>query len=162
MRSTKQIVLGAAAFQISATGERNSCLDSDGPPLKTYIFESDRVKSTLQNYCQHTISAFLDLIRAYPGLSFDDSLAVIVPDSFVRDGFRLLLQAALEEEIPTRKLRLVSFEESLMFLLPKVADELGEECIVLDSIENAKGLEQLFVMAVGMDAKINSPGIALD
>ena len=158
VRSTQRIVLGATAFQISASGEHNSSLGSNGPPLKTYIFESDGEKSTLQNYCRHTISAFWDLISAYPGLSFHDSLAIVVPHEPFRDQFRPLLQEALKEEIPARKLRLVNFEESLTYLLPQVADKPAEECVILDSIKNAKGLEQLFVMALGMDAKIDSRG----
>ena len=158
VRSTKRIVLGAAAFQISASSEHNSSLGSDGPPLKTYIFESDGERSTLQSYCKHTITALWDLLCAYPGLSLHDSLAIIVPDEPFREQFRPLLRKTLEEEIPSKKLRLVNFAESLMHMLPKVA----EEYIVLDSIEHAKGLEQLFVMAIGMDAKIDSPGASWD
>ena len=158
VRSTKRIVLGAAAFQISASGEDNSSLGSDGPPLRTYIFESEGEQPTFQNYARHTVSALWDLISAYPGLSFDGSLAIIVPDELFRDQFRPCLQMALEEEVPARKLRLVNFEECLTYLLPQFVDEPAEERVILDSIEHAKGLEQLFVMAVGMDAMIDSRG----
>eukprot|EP00438_Fugacium_kawagutii_P001616 Skav204370 [mRNA] locus=scaffold866:161073:167523:+ [translate_table: standard] len=160
VRSTKRIVLGAAAFQVSE-GERNSSSSSEGPPLRSYIFEAkEKAFPPYQDYSTHVVIAMWDLIRAYPGLSFHQSLALIVPDDSFRDEFQPILQEALEKEISSKRFRLVTFEESLSSVLLGVEDEPTEniECIVVDSMNNARGLEQLFVMAIGMDAEIDSPG----
>ncbi|CAJ1350196.1 unnamed protein product [Effrenium voratum] len=50
----------------------------------------------------------------------------------------------------------MSFEESLR-VLPTEGTTTTQETIVVDTVTNAKGLEQLFIIAIGLDAKVSHP-----
>ena len=91
-------------------------------------------------------------------------MAIIVPHSDFLGKLKPLLKKKLQEEITCRKLSkrlgLISFEDSLSYLVSSSVAEQDskEEHMILDSIDNAKGLEQLIVIVVGMDAEIKSKG----
>ncbi|CAJ1364130.1 unnamed protein product, partial [Effrenium voratum] len=50
----------------------------------------------------------------------------------------------------------MSFEESLR-VLPTEGTTTTQETIVVDTVTNAKGLEQLFIIAIGLDTKVSHP-----
>ncbi|CAK9024442.1 Uncharacterized protein SCF082_LOCUS16621 [Durusdinium trenchii] len=170
VRSTERVVLGAKPFQLSPEHEQGDVVSigSNGPPLKTYIFEREETGSPpFQEYCRHIIAALKHVVSSYPGLSFHHNVAIIVPDLDFLNSFQEHLKKALKEEIVqttlSKRLGLISFEESLSYLVsPDAADEGSIEELILDSIGNAKGLEQLIVIVVGMDAQIKSQGDAHD
>ncbi|CAE7377564.1 unnamed protein product, partial [Symbiodinium microadriaticum] len=116
VRSTKRIVAGAAAFQLNTQGEDDaSSLGSDGPPLKTFLF--DPVGEDLPKvYAEHIIKALWHVAKTFPDISFHGRVALLVPDSDICKRIKRVLEKDLSREFPHRSLRLVSFEESLSYL----------------------------------------------
>ncbi len=169
VRNTKRIVAGAAAFFAAAQERENiTSFSTDGPPLKTFIFLADRNKDDLMKlYVKHTIDAIRHLLRTYMGLSLHNRLALIVPDSDFLESFKPRLESALKDQLFGSQFCLESFENSLKLippdLLPTDQQELGScevprdilDTIILDHMQNCKGLEQLMVICVGLDAPIN-------
>ncbi|CAK9048796.1 unnamed protein product [Durusdinium trenchii] len=67
-----------------------------------------------------------------------------------------------QDELAGKNLRFIDFEESLSYIVTSdTVENCKEECIILDSVDNAKGLEELIVISVGMDAEIGSEGAAV-
>ena len=80
-------------------------------------------------------------------------------------GLRPLLKTALESRLPDHTFTLATAEESWAYQLPgasnlhdTVTGVKKEEAIVLDTLANFDGLEQLVVIAVGLDAKVKGAG----
>ncbi|CAE7244682.1 unnamed protein product [Symbiodinium sp. CCMP2592] len=75
VRSTKRIVAGAATFQLNAKGEDPaSSLGSDGPPLKTFLF--DPVGEDLPKaYAEHIIKALWHVAKTLGFPSLDSQRA---------------------------------------------------------------------------------------
>lgn len=72
-----------------------------------------------------------------------------------RSSFRLHLEERLEADcVPTYNIQLVSFEDSLRFLLEAVHEDLRKDELIRDWDSKAKGLEQLLVICVGFGAQI--------
>ena len=164
VRCTKRIVAGAAAFH--ATPEDKEGLGSlcpDGPPLKTFLFEAataDAVKD-YGKYVEHTISAIRFISHSYPSLSLHHRLALLVSDDDFRREFHSKLdQELLRNGFGNRTFGFTTFKDSMSVLpLDLLAERLEhkdhEEVIILDTVEHAKGLEQLFVICVDLDSKIS-------
>ena len=158
VRSTKRIVAGAAAFQASvAEKEQIASLCPAGPPLKAFLFESDA--HVFEDYAKHTVSALFHVMRIYAGLSFHNRLALLVPNPDFLKKFQDALQRHfLTARLAGRNFKLISFTESLR-MLPNVKVKQAThadnaELIVLDTVENAKGLESLMVVCIGLDQKV--------
>ena len=167
VRSTERVVLGAKPFQLSPETEQATSIGANGPPLKSFLFDREGAASSppFQDYCRHTISSLRHIVSSFPGLNLHHNVAILVPDLDFLSKFQTSLQKELKEEATRRKLSkgldLINFEESLSDLTYLVSSdpvEHSKEEIIIDSIQNAKGLEQLIIIAVGMDAEINSKG----
>ena len=158
VRSTKRIVAGAAAFQASvAEKEQIASLCPAGPPLKAFLFESDA--HVFEDYARHTMSALFFVMCIYAGLSLHKRLALLVPNPHFLERFRDALQRHfLTARLAGRNFKLISFTDSLR-VLPNIKVEQAThadnaELIVLDTVENAKGLESLIVVCIGLDQKV--------
>ena len=158
VRSTQRIVAGAAAFQASAAEKHQiGSLCPAGPPLKAFLFESDG--QLYENYAEHTVSALFFVMCIYAGLSLHKRLALLVPNPDFLEQFRDALQRHfLTARLAGRNFKLISFTESLR-MLPNVKVKQAThadnaELIVLDTVENAKGLESLMVVCIGLDQKV--------
>ena len=158
VRSTQRIVAGAAAFQASAAEkDQIGSLCPAGPPLKAFLFESDG--QLYENYAEHTVSALFFVMCIYAGLSLHKRLALLVPNPDFLEQFRDALQRHfLTARLAGRNFKLISFTESLR-MLPNVKVKQAThadnaELIVLDTVENAKGLESLMVVCIGLDQKV--------
>ena len=170
VRCTKRIVAGAAAFHATPDDKEGlGSLCPDGPPLKTFLFEAataDAVKDC-GKYVEHTISAIQFIVHSYTSLSLHHRLALLVSD----DDFRTELQPKLDEALrigfQNRKFGFTTFEDSMSVLpLDLLAEGLEhkdhgehEEVIILDTVEHAKGLEQLFVICIDLDSRISDSEI---
>ena len=150
VRSTKRIVAASAAFHPSDAEKQDvTSLCPDGPPLKTFIFDPSDV-----------INAIYYLGQAYIGLNLHSRLALLVPDEHFLQWFQPALGGALETHFPNHNFQLVSFKESLCILpdgiVPEAElDKAATEILVIDTIENAKGMEQLIVISIGLDSEID-------
>ena len=158
IRSTKRIVAGASAFQVTA--EHVTSQGTDGPPLKTFLFEAASSQQRLtEQYCQHVADAFVHLANAFPGVKWHKRVAVLLPNIDFLERLGPLLQPALHQKFPHRHLRFIRFVDSLRSLPgclfgSGASRTEGPEEIVLDIVDVADGLEQLIVICVGLDAAI--------
>eukprot|EP00434_Breviolum_minutum_P020760 symbB.v1.2.018312.t1/scaffold1456.1/size117650/2 len=163
VRNTKRIIAGAAAFFAAALEREGiTSLGVDGPPLKTFFFVAQDSEDVMKAYIRHTLYAIRHLLRTYMGLRLHSRLALIVPDNKFLLDFKPRLEAALEDQPFRSQLRFESFEESLSLLpadlLPTDQEVLSRDMvdtIVLDKMENCKGLEHLMVLCIGLDAPIH-------
>ena len=170
VRSTQRIVAGAATFLASASEKQDlRSICPAGPPVKTFIFKPTKeMKEThvADDYVKSTVAAIWYVIHAHAGLNLHQRLAVIVPDAAFLEWFKPLLLKELRSRIPARSFCCESFEQSLSCLpsdlLLKQRDISKEEShhsdqtevLVVDEIDNSKGLESLIVICVGLDARI--------
>eukprot|EP00438_Fugacium_kawagutii_P007058 Skav220587 [mRNA] locus=scaffold145:324008:326860:- [translate_table: standard] len=158
MRCTQRIVSGAAAFHSSAASRENlvSC-GTVGPPMKSFIFETNDASS---RYVEQTMKAIHYIIRSYKGLSLHRRMALLVPDGAFLGGFREPLLKALEANFLERKFVLKTSHEAMSFLPIHLCQDidLQKEVLVLDTVANVVGLEQLFVVSIGFDSKIENTG----
>ena len=172
VRSTQRIVAGAATFLASASEKQDlRSICPAGPPVKTFIFKPTQEMEETHvaydhDYVKSTVAAIWYVIHAYAGLNLHQRLAVIVPDAAFLEWFKPSLLKELGSRIPARSFCCESFEKSLSCLpsdlLPKQRDISKEESdqsdetemLVVDEIDNSKGLESLIVICVGLDARI--------
>ncbi|CAE7436837.1 Rai14, partial [Symbiodinium sp. CCMP2456] len=163
VRSTERIVLAAAMFRYSSDENENvtSHGKSLGPPLKTFLFQPDQEKNRFTQYSKQIVAALWHAVRMFPNMSLHGRIAILVRDQHFRRQLYLHLQQALNEDLRHRRLQIVSFAESLLQLperLLKSSSQPHRECIVLDSLENADGIEQLIVICVGLDEPLKKDG----
>eukprot|EP00438_Fugacium_kawagutii_P015121 Skav214612 [mRNA] locus=scaffold57:1027803:1034922:- [translate_table: standard] len=158
VRSTKRVVLGANAFRMD-DGNPVSCLGTTGPPLKSFLFEAQGDQEPFLQFAIHTMKALWHLVCTYPSVQLDQHVALLVPDMNFRDNFKPhLLQAFTQKFCPSGNVRLLSFEESLCYLPGCAHRSRGEDKLILDSDQSAKGLEMLFVVCIGLDSRIEGHG----
>eukprot|EP00435_Cladocopium_sp_Y103_P021402 s3795_g5.t1 len=157
VRSTKRIVAGSAAFQGSAEEKEGvASLCPAGPPLKTFLFESDRDTVDYEKYAEKTVAALWDLMGSYAGLSFHRRLALLVPKDFLQN-FKQRIQDHFAHRFAGRNFVLASFQDSLAVLPHREEKQTTAEVIILDTVENCKGLEQLIIICIGLDEKLGNP-----
>ena len=162
VRCSKRIIAGAAAFTPSELEKKNMgrATGPAGPPLKTFIFEAAAASDLMSLYVQNTMAAVWHIVHTYSGLSLNDRIALVVPDvNFLRQ-FKPTLEENLKKQFPHRNFCLVNFEQCSRTLPHHVLseaelEEIEKEVIVLDSIDNAKGLEQLIVLCIALDVRID-------
>jgi len=74
--------------------------------------------------------------------------------------FKKHLKEELNNNLGHRKLLLKKSEDAMCFLhaylLPQVQAEAEAEVLILDTIRNVAGLEYLFAVSIGLDAKIET------
>ena len=165
VRSTKRIVRGAAAFQILSEEQQATSLGTDGPPLKSFLFQSaDEITASgyKKEYSAFVMKAFSHAAQSYPNLcSFDNRIAILVPDDRFLESLKGPLQTELGHSFRHRSFRLVSFKESLSFL-PTYSSETKDELIILDTVDRSRGHEALMVICVGLDEPIEGQGAKVD
>ena len=162
IRSTKRINAGALAFQANkADQEVPSCGGTDGPPLKTFIFQSKETRhEELREYCSNIKKALWHIIATFPCLgSLHRRVAIIVPDQDFLEELLPPLERELRETFLHRCFRLTSFEESVTYLPIHLqpsqrTPEASGEVLVLDCLDNCRGLEAMMVICVGLDQQI--------
>ena len=165
VRSTKRIIRGAAAFQILSEEQQATSLGTDGPPLKSFLFQSaDEITASgyKKEYSAFVMKAFSHAAQSYPNLcSFNSRIAILVPDDRFLESLKGPLQAELGHSFRHRSFRLISFRESLSFL-PTYSSETKDELIILDTVDNSRGHEALMVICVGLDEPIEGQGAKVD
>ena len=157
VRSTKRIMHGASAFRLQEN-DLISCIGTTGPPLKTFLFEmsNGNKDEEYQAYAKQTLDALWHTMKTYPSLR-GNHIALLVPDRSFREEFKHHLSRLLKAEFaPSRTFSLVSFEDTLEFIPTAFQGDCGEDTLILDWDENAKGLEHLVVLCIGLDAEIDS------
>lgn len=163
VRSTKGVVAGAAAFHATPNDKEGlGSLCPDGPPIKTFLFQTTHVAGAEKDYVtyvQKSVAAIHFIVDGYRGLSLHHRVALLVSDDDFRQKFEPVLKEALN--IGKRKFDFTSFQDSMSMLPLELLGAEGskdndhDEVIILDTVENAKGLEQLFVICIDLDSEIN-------
>eukprot|EP00438_Fugacium_kawagutii_P001779 Skav235958 [mRNA] locus=scaffold592:34814:37549:- [translate_table: standard] len=166
IRCTQRVISGSAAFLSSADSRGNiRSRGTIGPPLKAFLFDANAgslFAGAVQRYAEHTAKALWHILQKYPGVSLHRRIALLVPDIEFLDEFRPELREALRSNFG-RNFVLKSSQESMSFLPKYLSPDMSileddEEVIVFDAVENVAGLEQLFVILIGLDAKIEHTG----
>ena len=160
VRSSRRIVQGAQAFQISPDQESDelpttTCHhQSDGPPLKTFLFDVNK-ESRVKCYTAETLRAIQHVTGEYKGLSLHDRLAIIVPDDTFRDELKAELSEQLASAYPDRKFELVDAKKACAtFAARDEGPTERAEWLVLDTMDRIDGLERLIVIAIDLDAPL--------
>ena len=65
---------------------------SDGPPLKSYLFDVHDEALRFAMYAERTVLALGDTLAAFPGLRLHGRLAILVPDAKFRNIFNVGLK----------------------------------------------------------------------
>ena len=165
VRSTKRIVRGAAAFQLSDEGQHTTSVGTDGPPLKCFIFKSDAEITPggfKHEYVEFIMKAFWHVAQTFSSLrSFNNRIALLVPNDIFVKKLKGPLQEELDHSFRQRNLRLFSFNESLSFL-PTEFPEAKDEVIILDTVDRSRGHEAFIVICIGLDEAIEGQGAEVD
>ena len=158
VRSSKRIVQGAMAFQLgenkTTTESHNS---SSGPPLKSFLFDIADGEDRFESYAQQTVCALKSVLSTFPGLDLHDRVAIVVPD----DEFKGSLGPVLLRMLPAALsgFKLAGATEASASVLgggAAVCTKASDRWLVCDTMEQMDGLERLIVIAVGLDAAIES------
>eukprot|EP00438_Fugacium_kawagutii_P019377 Skav207917 [mRNA] locus=scaffold190:397906:399510:- [translate_table: standard] len=158
VRSTKRVMLGANAFRME-DGDTISCLGTTGPPLKSFLFDAKDDQEIFHQFAAHTTKALWHIMCTYPSIRIDQHVALLVPDMNFHNDFKpYLLKAFTQEFAQSGQVRLITFEESLRFIPSADQRSSGEDKLIFDCDENAKGLEMLFIICIGLDTKIAGDG----
>eukprot|EP01049_Picozoa_sp_SAG25_P009825 SAG25_NODE_1010_length_4313_cov_1.562411_1_plen_1437_part_11 len=163
VRSSKRIVAGAMQFQTDAKteGDQGAALEtkchheSEGPPLKSFLFDVKDGQDQFKIYAEQTLSAIQQVTGEFEGLSLHDRFALIVPNAEFRASLLPGLNDQLRKAYTDRKFKLVTAEEAsgLMGSGSEGAKQVdGAEWIMLDEIGQLDGLERLIVVGVGLDS----------
>ncbi|CAL1157456.1 unnamed protein product [Cladocopium goreaui] len=160
VRSTQRIVAGALNFRLGESRNENvDSLGTHGPPIKTFLFEVQAEQDKMEEYAKHTIAAINYVIYHFPSINLNNRIALLVKDNDVLGSLSGKLRRHLQHKFAKRYC-LVSYETSLNLLpshLSIGASAQGvqqEQQIILDTVKNAKGLENLIVISIGLDAPI--------
>ena len=156
VRSSQRIVAASAAFQGSPEEKEGvASLCPAGPPLKSFLFESDRDTVDYEKYAEKTVAALRDLMGTYADLSFHRRIALLVPKDFLKN-FKQRMQDHLAHRFAGRNFALTSFQDALSVLPNREEKQTMAEVIIMDTVENCKGLEQLIVVCIGLDERLGS------
>ena len=160
VRSTQRIVAGALNFRLGESRNENvDSLGTHGPPIKTFLFEVQAEQDKMEEYAKHTIAAINYVLCHFPSINLNNRIALLVKDNDVLGSLSGKLRRHLQHKFAKRYC-LVSYETSLNLLpshLSTGASAQGvqqEQQIILDTVKNAKGLENLIVISIGLDAPI--------
>ena len=164
VRSSKRIVAGAMQFQLK--GNESELLtkchhDSQGPPLKSFIFPEARDDAhQLEQYVQQTVAAIHHVDSSFPDMNLHVQLAIVVPDVDFRNRFVAPLQQKLLEAFPGRTLKLVDAATASSACVSNAVSvspsDDQEEWIVLDVMTEMDGLEYLMCICTGLDVAMDA------
>ncbi|CAK9118472.1 unnamed protein product [Durusdinium trenchii] len=159
IRSTQRIVAGAMPFQHAQSASSVQGMGTEGPPLKSFLFEVESEKTMMQDYVKHTVDTMWHVLQTFPGVSLSRRLALLVKDETFLQDFKPLMVQKIQEELPARRFAFVSCEECCSYLpshlVPHSSSRDEEEIIVLDAVQNSRGLEQLIVVSIALDTSID-------
>eukprot|EP00435_Cladocopium_sp_Y103_P019128 s3297_g4.t1 len=161
VRSTQRIVAGAVSFQLGESGIDNvESLGTDGPPIKTFLFEVQAIQDKMEEYAKHVIAALNYVIHYFPSMSLHNRIALLVKDDDFLESLSGKLGRRLQSDF-SKRYSFVSCEMSLGLLPGHLSAGASAEClqqaeqnIILDTVSNARGLEHLIVISIGLDAPI--------
>ena len=152
VRSTKRIVAGAAPFQLGS--EPVTSVGTDGPPLKTFLFDVTKTAekaSRKKQYARYVVDALRHVCKTFPGVSFHKRVALLVPDDDFKHDLQLELPEAFRQRFPQRNFRLISFAESLQSLPERFR---GREAQRLGQVGVSSGFAPIY------SVRIDHKGIA--
>ena len=99
LRSTKRIVAGSAAFRLdSGMADVATALSTDGPPLKSFIFNLSDPSQRFEEYAKHVVTALWHVVHSFPGTSLHKRVALLTPDEAFCLQLRPILQKRLRED----------------------------------------------------------------
>ena len=160
VRSTQRIVAGALNFRLGESRNENvDSLGTHGPPIKTFLFEVQAEQDKMEEYAKHTIAAINYVFYHFPSINLNNRIALLVKDNDFLGSLSGKLRRHLQNKFAKRYC-LVSYETSLNLLpshLSTRASAQGvqqEQQIIFDTVKNVKGLENLIVISIGLDAPI--------
>lgn len=111
-------------------------------------------------YANQTCFAILNITKSYPSLHLNGRLALLVPNEDFLHKFKGTLLQELKNNFLDWPFVMKSSEESLQLLpqhlCPETAMEPDKEILVVDEADKVAGLEFLFVISIGLDAKIQN------
>ena len=156
IRGSQRITAAARTFQLSEAARSVAAVGTDGPPVKTYIFETGEGTDPLNEYISHTLKALWYVVESLPSrLSLHGRVALLVPGESFRRRLEAPLQKRLAMEFSPRNIRLASSADFWQLLpahlMPLPDTERPEEFVILDTVEKSTGLEHLVVVCVGLD-----------
>lgn len=157
VRSKQRIVTAAMHFRATGTKLERSHCDYPGPPLKPFLFDD----GDIEDFATNTVEAMEDLVDEHvPTLSLHDRLAKLVPSEKFRSELAVEMKNALKSSkmLQSRKFKFVTAKEAASVCGHSHQQGDAEQWIVLDSIDEFDGLERLFVIAVGLDQRIDESG----
>ena len=114
VRNSKRIVAGVKQFQVGGQdgddreNETKCAHDSDGPPLKSFLFDVGPDEDRFEKYSAQVMEAMEAVTDEFEGLRLHDRLAIIVPDEAFRSNLAPVLSAYMEKQYP--KIKLVTAE----------------------------------------------------
>ena len=161
----RTVITAASAFQLndassSKRKEETKCHhQSDGPPLRSFLFEVDEGRH-FECYAKYTLSALQRVVADFPTLSLHDRLAIVVPNGVFLKGLRPHLHSLLKDtfsDCGVERFELVSGKRASSCVASvKNRPKSEHEWLVFDEMRNFDGLERLIVVAVGLDAVIDA------
>ena len=161
VRSSKRVVAGAMRFQLKGNDSDpiTKCHhDSEGPPLKSFVFNVARGEDRLEKYAAQTVEALQHVDSTFPGLNLHNQLAIIVPDAGFRRRLLQHLERRLKEVFPSRLFALVDANASACHDATTRRPDAtpATEWLVLDEISQLDGMEFLMVVCTALDTPMDS------
>jgi len=157
VRSSKRIIAGAIAFQMQTDQRRVDCHHgSQGPPLKSFLFDLQDDNARWAAYSEHVVKALDHISCSFPGLCLHDRVMIVAPDQHFVDGLKPTLQNKFDMGEGTNKLVLKSAIEvaSVIIGMDRGRANGSSRHLVLDTVENIDGLERLTGICVGLDEQL--------
>ena len=151
VRSSMRIVQGAMAFQLGDKVTVRCHHSSNGPPLKSLLFQVDGDRFAC--YARELRRALELVLDEFRSLHLHNRLVILVPDA----DFLSLLREPLERELRSlsdRSFEIVTARKASAALLTG-SRESEREWLILDEVAEFDGLERLIVIGVGLDAPID-------
>eukprot|EP01047_Picozoa_sp_COSAG01_P024051 COSAG01_NODE_1474_length_10192_cov_7.027742_2_plen_2062_part_00 len=154
VRSSKRVISAAMEFQL-----HNEILlkevpchhGSDGPPLKSFIFDVVSGNPHAE-YALQTLKAVRSVHAKFPGLNLHNRLAIIVPDSDFRMQLAAPLEQQLEEAFPQQFQLVDSTIASSHCDFAGTVASPDKQVVMLDEMTQMDGMEWLIVICVGLDS----------
>jgi hypothetical protein len=161
VRCSKRLVGAAGRFQPAGISARCHH-DSDGPPLKSFLYDDDsngNAEARFQLCAAQTTRALEHVTTTFSLLKLNYRLAIIVPDADFRRQLAQPLQRQLQAVYPDRFQMLDAAQASGQCISSGVESSPSRtENIVMDEVANLDGTEYLIVICVGLDKQMVSSG----
>eukprot|EP01045_Picozoa_sp_COSAG04_P005671 COSAG04_NODE_266_length_18562_cov_11.848995_10_plen_2111_part_00 len=149
VRCSKRVVSAARKFQ-TLDVEYRCHHESEGPPLKSHLFDIKPGSDHHAEYAAQTLHALQCVTETFDSLNLDGRLAIIVPDADFRRGLSPQLERELTAAYDAR-FELANAADAGRILATGDGRD-SKQTIVLDSIEQMDGMEWLIVLCVGLDS----------